>query len=126
MRKLLMIFLSLSLFSCAEEKADPKELSNYIPQDAAVILKLDNPNLFFSHLRNNSLVKANAAYPLPENLRKQLSFLDNFAHKSPAFLSFSAEGSEKISFTFINYGLPEEINLDSIRNKSVETLTAKF
>lgn len=126
MRKLLMIFLSLSLLSCADEKADPKELSNYIPQSAAVIIKLDNPNLFFSHLKNNDLIKSNAAHPLPENLRQQLSFLDHFQHKTPAYLSFSAEESGKISYIFIHHGIPASIDLDSVRNRSVETLTADF
>ena len=121
-----MIFLALSLFSCAEDKADPKELSNYIPQDAAVIIKLDNPNLFFSHLKNNDLFKSNTTHPLPESLRKQLSFLNQFQHKTPAYLSFSTEDSGKISYTFIHHGIPAVIALDSIKNKSVETLTADF
>ena len=121
-----MIFLSLSLLSCAEEKADPKELSNYIPQDAAVIIKLDNPNLFFSHLKNNEYIKSNASHPLTENLRKQLSLLDLFQHKTAAYLSFTAEESGKTSYTFIHHGIPAGISLDSVRNKSVETLTADF
>ena len=126
MRNLLMFFLSLSLFSCAEEKSDLQDLTNFIPKDAAVIFKLQNPTLFFSHLTNNDFIKTNTDHPLRVNLQQQLAFLDLFPHKSSAYLSLSTEKNGRISYTFVHHGIPDTLDLDSIRNKTVETLTADY
>ena len=121
----MLIIFSLSLLSCAEEKAEPKDLANYIPENAALILKLQNPNLFFSHLQNNELLRSNEDFPLTANLEKQLSFLNLFDHKTPAYLSLSTVKGRS-SYTFVQHGIPDSLQLDSISNKSVETFTADF
>ncbi|HET8753607.1 MAG TPA: DUF3352 domain-containing protein [Salinimicrobium sp.] len=122
MKKILLLLLVVFIFGCSEEKASDVELSNYIPENAAVILKLHNPDLFFSNLQNNNFLKENSSHPFSEELKSKLSFLNYFPHKKEGILVFSTSKNGKIDFLFLSRGIPE-IKLDSIKNKSVETST---
>lgn len=122
MKKILLLLLAGIIFGCSEEKASDVELSNYIPESAALILKLHNPDLFFSNLQNNNFLKENSSLSFSEELKSKLSFLNYFPHKKEGLLIFSTSKNGKIGYLFLTRGIPE-IKLDSIQNKSVETST---
>lgn len=118
--------MSLVLFaflSCAEEKPGSGDLIDFIPADAALILKLEDPDLFFSNLKNNEFFKKNSSHPLQKSLKKQLSFLNYFSHEQASLLNFSIDKNQNISYSFISEGIPNIKDLDTVKNRSVETFT---
>lgn len=124
MKKVLVILVSLIVLGCQEEKTDKGELTEFIPESAGLILKAENPDLFFSNLKNNGFLRKNTSHPLQKDLREQLSFLSHIPHSLPSYLCFTQTEDNRISYLFISKEIPEEIDLDSIQNKKVETLSS--
>ena len=124
MRKILVALLLALLTGCIKDITGSKDLENFIPESSAVILKLQDPDLFFSNLKNNDLFKKNQDYPLIENLEEKLSLLNYFPHNQPAFLTLSITEQNNLEFAFISEELPQ-ISTDSVQNKMVETITTK-
>ena len=113
------------LAGCAEERSASGELITFIPEASALILKSENPDLFFSNLKNNTFLRQNKSHPLQTHLKKQLSFLHHIPHTLSSYLCFT-KTENRISYLFISQEVPQDVNLDSIPNRKVETLTADF
>lgn len=122
MRKILAVIIIALLAGCAQDKSGSEELTNFLPDSSVVILKLTDPDLFFSNLKNNEFIKQNKTHPLVEKIKTQLSLIDYFPHKEPAFLTLSVSEENELDFTFISREAPE-FSLDSVQNKMVETIT---
>lgn len=99
-----------------------RNLTDYLPQESAVIIQMENPDLFFSNLRNNEFVKQNNENSLVRDLKKRLSVLEYFPHQNEALLVLSPEGIKDFHFTFITRGKLTP-RLDSVINKKVVTKT---
>ncbi|WP_189606338.1 hypothetical protein [Salinimicrobium marinum] len=126
MRKIFLLLLSLAVLSCTEDKTGMGNITDYIPENTAVLIQLNNPDQFTNDLRNNAFLKANNSFPPLKNLNQRLSAFNYFSHKKPALLAFSSENENHISYTYISEGIPEIKNLDSIPNRKVETTKAEF
>ena len=124
MRKILVALLVALLTGCTTDSTGSRDLVNFIPESSAVVLKLQDPDLFFSNLKNNDLLKKNSDHPLIHNLEKKLSLLNYFPHNQPAFLTLSITDKNDLEFTFISAEAPQ-ITTDSVQNKMVETFTTK-
>ncbi len=101
-------------------------ITDYIPENTAVLIQLNSPDQFSTELRNNAFLKENNSYPPLENLRQRLSAFNYFSHNASSLLAFSSDNENHISYTYISEGMPQIKNLDSIPNRKVETTKAKF
>ncbi|MGB7786731.1 MAG: hypothetical protein WBL27_11575 [Salinimicrobium sp.] len=119
MRNFLWALIALLLLGCAKDRSGAGEMTDYIPENSAVVLKLQNPDLFFSNLKNNEFIKQNKDFPAFEKLSKQLELLQNIPHKQPAFLVFSSS-KDSLQFSFIT---SQKLNAaDSLVEKSSEII----
>lgn len=122
MRKILLVLLLALTTACADDKPQPGDLKDYLPQDSAVILQLQNPDLFFSNLQNNEFLKINREHPLYREIQEKVSILDYFPHKKEALLALTAGKEENsVDFTFISRGTIAPRAIDSLRNVQIET-----
>lgn len=124
MRKILMVLLTAFLAGCAHNNSGSADMTNFIPESSVVILKLEDPDLFFSNLKNNEFLRKNNDHPLSKELKASLSILDFLPHNDPAYLSFSLSKDNTPDFTFISRG-KANVSIDSVKNKMVETFTTK-
>ncbi len=124
MRKILVVIFIALLTGCTKDNSGSKDLESFIPESSAVILKLQDPDLFFSNLKNNELLKKNSDHPLINHLEEKLSLLNYFPHNQPAFLTLSFTEQNDLEFAFISGEAPQ-ISTDSVQNKMVETFTTK-
>ena len=121
---LLVIFIALSV-SCADDKEQSYILTDYLPQDSAVILEVKNPDVFFSNLQNNEFLKLNEDHRSIKQISSKTAVLNYFPHGNEALLALTLDDRDSVDFTFISRGRLEPISLDSIRNVQVETITSK-
>ena len=126
MRKFFLFLISLAVIGCAEDKTGMGKITDYIPENTAVLIQLNNPDQFSTELRNNAFLKENNSYPPLKNLRQRLSAFNYFSHNTSALLAFSSDNENRISYTYISEGMPEIKNLDSVPNRKVETTKAAF
>ncbi|SDK92638.1 hypothetical protein SAMN04488034_101936 [Salinimicrobium catena] len=124
MRKILVALLIALLTGCSQDYRGLQDPVNYISENSAVILKLQDPDLFFSNLKNNELIKKNSDFPLIQDLEKKLSLLNYFPHNRPAYLALALEENKDLKFAFLSTEVPQ-IETDSIKNKMVETFNTK-
>lgn len=105
MRKFLPLLALFILFSCAPDQPNSPELTSLLSEDSSVILKLENPDLFFSNLNNNEFVRNNSSHPLLKSFWEKAGSIRHFAPNSRSFLSFYEE-NDSLSFTFITKEFP--------------------
>lgn len=120
-----MILLVLTSLGCAKDNPGSATLTDFIPESAAMILETEDPDLFFSNLRNNQFLNQNNTHPLWTNLKSELKFLELIPHSRPALLCFSETNENKVAYIFIGKDLPQELQLDSIANRTVETISSE-
>lgn len=122
MKKFLMAVVVIAFTSCAEERSTSGELTDFIPANAVGFLKLQNPDLFFSNLKNNEFLKQNSDYSVFSNISEELEVLQFFSLKDPALLALIPGQNEGVDFILISNSAIKPIALDSVMNRSVETL----
>lgn len=127
MRKILLVLtIPFFLSSCTGNKPNTRNLIDLVSSEASIILKLDNPDLFFSNLMNNGFLKTNQEHPLHQHLRSSFSFFKNFSHQNPSLLALSLSDENKMSYSFVSRGIPKMSQLDSIKNRKVDTLASDY
>ena len=100
MRNFLLALIALLLLGCAKDRSAAGEMTDFIADNSAVVLRLQNPDLFFSNLANNEFIKQNKDLPAFKEVSKQLELLKNLPHQPPAYLTFSTN-KDSLVFSFI-------------------------
>ena len=111
---------ALLFLGCAAERSETGDALEFLPQSSTIILKLNNPALFFSNLKNNQFLKKNRDVLIPAELQQDLELLDLVEHKAPAYLSFSADEQGQHQFAFIT--LAAQDRPDSLEIEAVEDI----
>ncbi|MHA6278544.1 hypothetical protein ACXYMT_00040 [Salinimicrobium sp. CAU 1759] len=122
MKKVLLFLFSTLLISCSDDLTKSRELTDFIPANAGVIVKMQNPDLFFNNLKNNEFINSNSENRSFKELKEQLSILNYFPHNKDALLVISAKGDDSFDFTFVSNNSLTPKNLDSIPNKQIESI----
>lgn len=121
MKKLIILILAVSIFSCSTDKKTEFSLSDHIPQETEVFIVSPDLKAFIKELESNDFVK-NSEFPLKEKIATQLDYLKYLNLKKETGISFSNLSSETISYTIHTRKDSTLIQLDSVRNKSIETI----
>ncbi|MFL1895099.1 hypothetical protein ACJRPK_05310 [Aquimarina sp. 2-A2] len=121
MKKLVVVFISLLIFSCTKQSATYHSLLEYIPANAQVVIKINDLEQAKSKLLNNSFLKANDSFALV-NYFKALPVTKE-SISSSSLLCFSPLGKNKFEYTYITSLHDVLLSTDSITNKSIEKLT---
>lgn len=124
MKKIIAICLISLLVSCADDRPTASALTDFLPKEPAVILQMQNPDLFFSNLQNNDFLKLNSNHSLYKDMEQRLEILKFFPHKKEALLVLSPKGEQSFDFLFISKDELKPVNLDSIQNRQVETINS--
>ncbi len=124
MKKIIAICLISLLISCADDRPTASALTDFLPKEPAVILQMQNPDLFFSNLQNNDFLKLNSNHFFYKDMKQRLAILKFFPHKKEALLVLSPKEEETFDFLFISKDELKPLNLDSIPNRQVETINS--
>lgn len=106
----LFLFISFFFFSCEKEKASFSSLIQFIPSEAAVILKTDDLNDFHSALKKNSFL-TDQPVSIQKILNKKIRVLQTFNVQDESLLCFSLLGRD-IVYTLVT---PYTADLTSIK-----------
>jgi len=72
---LLYLFIAFFIYSCNFIDKKPSSLDDFIPQEASIIIRIDNPNKFKSDILNNSLALNIFNSEHNYNFKKQIKML---------------------------------------------------
>ncbi|MCM8571003.1 hypothetical protein NE848_16515 [Gramella jeungdoensis] len=122
MKKLIILVLSFFVFACSDNTKKEFSLTDHIPQDTEIFLVSQDIQGFVQELAANDFIKSNK-FPLKERISSQLKFLEHLNLNHETGISFSNLASETFTFTITTKKDSALVQLDSVKNKAVETIT---
>ncbi|MBZ9731414.1 hypothetical protein LB467_17135 [Salegentibacter sp. JZCK2] len=121
-KNLFKILIVLLLVSCQNREKSTNSLK-FIPEDAAVVLQTPNLKSLQQDLENFSFFKENKL-SAKNHFKRELGFLNHADSLTEALISISVSDNDKLVYTLIFKDRPK-FQLDSIKNKSVESIKAE-
>jgi len=119
----LYLFIAFFIYSCNFIDKKPSSLDDFIPQDASIIIRIDNPNKFKSDILNNSLALNIFNNEHNYNFKKQRKIIENLSENNPILICLSGD-KENNSFTILTRQNKTdlEISTDNIYKKIIDSI----
>ena len=119
----LYLFIAFFIYSCNFIDKKPSSLDDFIPQDASIIIRIDNPNKFKSDILNNSLALNIFNNEHNYNFKKQINIIENLSENNPLLICLSGD-KENNSFTILTRQNKTdlEISNDNIYKKIIDSI----
>ena len=120
MKKFFIALIAIIAYSCSNTETKSISLIDYTPQDAQIIIKINDLEQAKNQLRNNSLIKTNKDL----NLYKYFEELPtlNSTSRNSGLLYFSPVGKNDYEYTYISKFDPLLINSDSSNTKEIKII----
>lgn len=115
-----LALLIVLLVSCKKDIVTSDELLAYIPNDAALIIKINDLNLLKSDLKNNNFLKDFQKTTHYQKFKKHLVLLDDVTTNDKAILCLVEIGKGKFEFLFKTATTPNLLSLSKVKNKTIE------
>ena len=120
MKRLILVLLIATAFSCTQEKNLDFQIRDHIPSNSEVFLVTPDLEQFLTEVRGNEFL-SQSKFGLKKNISAQLKYLSLLNFKSETGISFSNLSTETPIYTLITKRDSSLIALDSAQNKSIET-----
>ncbi len=122
MKKIFILLGFLLLISCSEKQTLNVQIGVYIPANAEIIILSPNLGRFSEDLADNLFLNS-GNFNLKTSLKEELGFIDQLNFKNQTVISFSDLSAEKLNYVLTTKADSTFIQLDSIKNKSLETIS---
>lgn len=109
------------LFSCSNEEGKDFNLQDQLPEKSEVVVRTPNLTQLLKELDENNFFKQ-SKFGLKKELSAQLSYLKELDIKKETGIAFSNLSSANPIYTLITSKDSTFLSLDSIQNKSIETI----
>lgn len=120
MKKIWNLFLiSLLLISCNQTDKHINT-TDYIPENASVIIQVNNLESLKSNLNNSDFLEGLQKNKFYTNLSNKLENLKYLNTTNPLFVCFSYDKKDSLQYTIITKQTPDLFAVDSLQNITVE------
>uniref|UniRef100_UPI0030DA79B1 hypothetical protein n=1 Tax=uncultured Planktosalinus sp. TaxID=1810935 RepID=UPI0030DA79B1 len=123
MKKTLVFIILISIISCTSDKSKKGVITDYLPQEATLIIKSSNFSTLSSDIKNNGFLSKLSSLHLYDFFEKNLLYSKYLNPVSEVLISINTENDSTHHHTLITRAHPKLFILDSAQNKIVETLT---
>lgn len=89
---------------------------DFIPQNAAIIIKINNLNGFKSNLKNNDFRSKLESFGVYKAVFNEIRHLDHVKSETESILAFSELGAGNFEFTYVTSDAANTFVLDSVQN----------
>jgi hypothetical protein len=113
----------LLVFGCGKQQTQTNSLLDFAPQNAAVLIKVNDLNGFKSSLKNNNFISKFESFSIYSSITKAVGQLDRVNTEASSLLAFSELGKENYEFTFVTIDSASTFVLDSTQNISKESIS---
>lgn len=119
--QVLGLFAVLALLGCEQKKKQDTSLLRFLPDKAAVVIKINNLSQFKSDLKNNAFISSMDDWETYKGLESTLKALRFIQADTSGILTFKSGSAKSTDFVFAIPRVPGLLDLDEVRDKSVET-----
>lgn len=123
MKKVLSLLLLILVLGCSSEKETVGELTHYLPEEASFIIRSTNFSTLSSDIENNAFLSVFSQMPFYSSFEDNLAFSRYLNPVSEVLISSVSENDSTHDYTLTTRQHPQLFELDSIQNKTVETLS---
>lgn len=123
MKKQYLVLLFILYISCQQEEPKTSSLLTYIPNNAAVVIKINDFDVLKSDLKNNSFLKGFQKTEQYIQIIKNLKPLENLKISDKCVLSFTEVGKEQFEFLLKINADQKSLEVSNIKNKIIEEFT---
>ncbi|WP_378178120.1 hypothetical protein [Aquimarina sp. SS2-1] len=121
MKKIVVLLLSTIVLACNTTTEKPNTLIDYIPQDAQVVIKINDLEQTKNMLRDNDFLKNNSEIAFFTYFKK-LPILDEI-NQPKGLLCFSPIGKNDFEYTYISKFDSSIVQNDSVHRKNIENIS---
>ncbi|MRX62536.1 ribonuclease HII [Maribacter luteus] len=124
MKSIPIIGLILLLtIGCSQKQNTTVPLLDFIPENAAIVIKINNLDGFKSDLNNNEFLTLSESFETYKTISNEIKHLDLVKTQSESLLAFSALGADNFEFTFVTADSTNTFVLDSVQNLKRESFS---
>ncbi|PIF01585.1 MAG: ribonuclease HII [Maribacter sp.] len=119
-------FFSLVLLlatSCSKHRTANTSLLDFIPQNAAIVIKINHLDGFKNDLENNGFITKAESFGAYKALLDQIRHLGHVRTDNESLLAFSSLDTKNYEFTFVTPDSTGIFVLDSVRNIKKESFS---
>ena len=113
--------LFLFIVGCSQQQKKASSLLDFVPQNAAIIIKINNLNGFKSDLKNNDFLSKLESFGVYKAIYNEIKHLDHVKSETESILAFSELGAGNFEFTFVTSEASNTFVLDSVQNIKKES-----
>ncbi len=124
MRFFCSLLVFICLFNCSKPKTERKQLTDFIPENSKIAIKIANIESLKSSLQNNNLIEILSKTDSYTILSKKLAPLSHITTNTDLLLCFSKE-DDSIQYTAITKLNKNTFNLDTLKHYTEEKRTYK-
>ena len=121
--RLIIGLLFLLVISCYQQREKASSLLDFIPQNAAIIVKINNLNGFKSDLKNNDFLSKLELFGVYKSVIDEIEHLDLLKSETESLLSFSELGAGNFEFTLVTNDSGSTFASDSSQNIKKESVS---
>ncbi|QHI36748.1 hypothetical protein IMCC3317_21180 [Kordia antarctica] len=122
MKRILILILTIFSIGCTTETPKEYSLLKFVPQDAAVILQINDFESFQSELKNNQLLQSFKKPKFKQDFTAFVDYLQYIKPTSKSLLCFNELGKDSFEYTFITKTHPNLIVLDSLQKATTTNI----
>lgn len=123
LKKTGLLFLLLALISCGETIVKNRTLDSFIPENPSIVFKISNFEALKTDLGNNSLSNLFSKSQPYAFFQENATILKHLKPDAESLLSINKLNDSTTAYTFITRESADLFVIDSLPNKTVETLT---
>ena len=120
--RFLTSLILLFCFSCAKQDYKELPLLQYVPENASLIIKINDFQKFKETIKSHSFLADLKSSKVVKEIIQTTSYLNYISSKSEGLLTFTEVGSNNFEFAYITKNSDQLFSLDSVKNKTIETL----
>ncbi|MFK7811520.1 MAG: ribonuclease HII [Maribacter sp.] len=118
----ILVPLLFLLFNCSNEDNSVRPLLHYVPKNSFLVVKIKDHNTFTNTLDNNDFLTDFTASNTYKNIQDKVQYLKYLSPKSESLLALTETPDNHFEFIYVTDNTPDLINLDSIQNKTFESI----
>ena len=115
MKRIFILLLTIISIGCTTETPKEYSLLKFAPQDAALILQIQDFESFQSELKNNQLLQSFKKPKFKQDFNTFVEYLKYIKPNSKSLLCFNELGKDSFEYTFVTKTHPDLIVLDSLQ-----------
>ena len=119
----ILLLLSILLFiQCSPKNQNEQSLLLFVPDNASVVVKINDFKTFTTELDKNELVKKLLEFDISSKVSESLSALRYVSPSQESLISFTTDSIHKVDFIFVSTDTVPYLNLSNVTDKTIETL----